>query len=160
MAIPYKQERRKYDRYATEAKIYFRVTYDLKTKIEFQVVDKDKGRSLSKKYAAVSKNVSAEALCFTCKHKLKEGDFLLLDVYLPSGKKPIHMEGRVVWSQATAPQQKLRQLFEAGVRLVMVDGSSVKESIYFDSAHQVTWSAVLESVFGNFRKLAQKSRTS
>lgn len=156
--IPPGHERRKYDRYATEAKIYFRVTYDLKTKIEFQVVDKEKGRSLSKRHAAVSKNVSAEALCFISKHKLKEGDFLLLEVYLPKGKKPIHMEGRVVWSKAAAPREKMRQLFDAGVRLTTVDGNAVKESIYFDSTHQVMWSVVLESVFGNFRKLAQKTR--
>lgn len=156
---PQKKERRKYDRYATEVEIYFRVTYDLKTKVEFQVVNKDEKQKLSKKYSANSKNVSAEALCFTCKHELRRGDFLLLEVYLPSEKKPINMQGEVIWSQTTSSQQKTRQTYDTGVRLITVNGVSVKESIHFDDSHQVTWSIVLESVFGNFRKLAQKRHT-
>lgn len=153
---PSKEERRKYDRYVTEAEIYFRVTYDLKTKVEFQLVKNDKKHTLSKKYSAISKNVSAEAMCFACKHKLRKGDFLHLEVYLPSERKPIIMHGEVVWSQTA----RARQMFDTGVKLITVSGTSVKESIHFDSTHHVTWSVVLESVFGNFRKLAQKRHAS
>ena len=72
------KERRKYERYATEAKIFFRVSYDLKTKVKFQVLDKQKRKYESKKYAALSKNVSAEALCFVGEHGLKKMIFCFL----------------------------------------------------------------------------------
>lgn len=150
------QERRKYERYATEAKIYFRVSYNLKTTVKFRVVDKFQEKSCSRKYSAISKNVSAEALCFSCTHKLTKGDFLLLEVYLPSENKPIGMEGEVVWSRITSASHKTKRHFDTGVKLTAVDGLMVKDSIYFDKKHHVTWSVVLESIFGNFRKLAQK----
>ncbi|MFH1414301.1 MAG: hypothetical protein ABIG56_05595 [Candidatus Omnitrophota bacterium] len=40
------REKRKYLRFDTEAKIYFRVAYDIKTKVKFQVVKKEEDRLL------------------------------------------------------------------------------------------------------------------
>jgi hypothetical protein len=46
------RERRKYPRYSTEVKIYFRVHYSLKTKVKFQLID------LPQKYIWASAKIS------------------------------------------------------------------------------------------------------
>ncbi|MDD5005078.1 MAG: PilZ domain-containing protein [Candidatus Omnitrophica bacterium] len=155
-----KKERRKYERYDTEAKIYFRVVYDIKTKIEFQVIDKSgKGELFSEKYPAISRNVGVEGISFISDQQLNKGDFLYLEVYLPDDKKPIHMEGQVRWSQQASLKAKKKNKFDTGVKLITVEGQSVLGSVYYDEANKVVWSVVLDSVFGNFRKLTQKKNT-
>ena len=148
-------DKRKYERYDTEIQIYFAVTYDIQTKVEFQVLDESK-ESL-KKYSAVSKNVSAEGLCFYSEKELKRGDRLYLEVYIPGSKKPIGMEGEVRWSQGMMTAKK-KKVFDTGVKLLVVNGESVAKSIYRDDKYQVIWSTVLECVLGNFRILQQKKR--
>lgn len=151
-----KRERRKYERYETETKVYFRVVYEIETKVEFRIVTKkDNGETLSEKYSALSRNVSAEGLCFICERQLKKGDMLYLDVYLPGRKKPISMKGCVRWSQPVAKEEKGR--FDTGVRLICVGDKSVMASIHYDEANHLVWSIVLESIFGSFRKIIQKN---
>ena len=53
-------ERRKYLRYDTEMKVYFRVKYDIETRVKFKVL---KGEP-THKYSGLCKNVSVEGLCF------------------------------------------------------------------------------------------------
>ena len=149
-----KEERRKYERFDTEVKIYFHVDYDIETTVKFQVVDKKKAKASSPKYSALSKNVSAEGLCFTSEKELREYDILLLEVYLPDEKNPILMEGEVRWSQPISSNETNK--FNAGVKLITVNGRSVAESIYYDKANHVIWSIVLESILGSFKKFAQK----
>ncbi len=160
------KEKRKYERYDTRAKIYFQVKYDIATKVRFRVIDKIKNKALTKKYEALSKNVSAEGLCFSSVKQLNEGDVLYLEVYLPVPaekkvslpkrfKKPILMEGEVRWSESLG-KLKRQTLYDTGVKLITVDGQPVDESVYFDDMNRVVWSAVLESVFGKFRITAKK----
>jgi len=153
----FKQERRKYERYITEAKVFFRVAYDLKTRVKFRVINFAKKRYQQQQYhSGVTKNICAEALCFSCGQELKKGDFLFLELYLPKDETPILMEGSVIWSKCVSVIQEKNANFEVGVRLAKVNDVSVVQSIYFDEEHQVTWSAVLEAIFGSFRKLAQE----
>lgn len=156
----FKKERRKYERYGTEAKVYFSVTYDLKTRVEFQLIHKKEGKKiLSKRYPAISKNVSVEAICFSSERKLEKGDNLYLEVYLPNHKEPIHMEGQVRWSHATSIEQKEENKFDTGVKLITVNEKSVLGSVSYDEANKIVWSIVLDSVFGNFSKvMKQRSR--
>ena len=67
---------------------------------------------------------------------------------------PIPMEGEVRWSQ---PSSK-KGCFDTGLRIATVDGKTVSDTIYTDETYHITWSAVLESVFGNFRKFAQNQK--
>lgn len=157
------RERRKYERYDTELKIYFDFAYELKTKIKYQLVDKNRRKILPKKYLAYSKNVSAEGLSFTSSRALKKGDYLNLEIYLPSAKDPIYMEGEVKWSQKPSLKPlrgKDRNVYHTGVRLTTVNGESVTESIYFDKTYQVIWSIVLDSVLENFKALVKKQHKS
>ena len=153
-----KKEKRKYSRYETEAKIYFRVNYDIETKVRFQVLDKDRERLLSRKYAALSRNVSVEGLGFSSNRKLRKGDIVYLEVYLPKQAKPIYMTGEVRCSNPALAKQKYNYRFNSGVRLLTVSGKPVTASVYFDKEYQVLWSIVLDSIFGNFRRLMQKMR--
>ena len=157
------RERRKYERYDTEIKIYFDFAYELKTKVKYQLVDKNRRKILPKKYLAYSKNVSAEGLSFTSSRALKNGDRLNLEIYLPSAKDPIYMEGQVRWSQKFFPKPPKRgngNIYHTGVRLTTVNGESVAESIYFDKTYQVIWSIVLNSVLENFKALTKKRHQS
>lgn len=144
------RERRKYGRYDTEVKIYFDFVYDLKTRVKYQFMDKNRRRVLPKKYLAYSRNVSAEGLSFTSSRQLKNGDYLNLEVYVPHAKNPIAMQGEVRWSQ------KDNNVYISGVRLTTVEGASVAKSIYFDETYQVVWSVVLNSVFENFKAFVKK----
>ncbi|MDD5355832.1 MAG: PilZ domain-containing protein, partial [Candidatus Omnitrophica bacterium] len=103
----------------------------------------------------MSKNISAEGLCFISDRQLKKGDRLYLELYLPKREQPIRMEGQVRWSQAASAEEKENNKFETGVKLTVVEGRSVMTSIHYDEANHLVWSITLESIFGNFRKLAQ-----
>ncbi len=148
------KERRRYDRYDTEVKIYFQVTYDIETKVKYQIIDKQEGGLSSDKYPALSKNVSPEGLCFVSDKQLKEGTFLHLEVYLPTEEKPIHMEGEARWSRESGQPNK----FDTGVRPETVNGKPVAESIHIDKENQIAWSVVLDSVFGNFSAITKKKK--
>ncbi len=149
--MPTGKDKRKYPRYETEVKIYFYLSYDIRTKVEFRVLN----NGVSKKYKAHSRNISAEGLCFRSEKKLTKGDILCLEVYLPKQKNPIAMEGVVRWSDPI-PSKSKRKIFETGIRLTVVNGEDVVKSIYHDTDNKVVWSIVLESVLGNFRIFGQK----
>jgi hypothetical protein len=145
-------ETRRHERYDTEIKIHFYVPYDLTTKINFQYKKPPADPKLDKKFAGLTKNISAGGLCFISDYRLERGDYLLIDLYLPSEAKPIVMEGEVKWSKAKEDGIN----FYTGVQISKVSGKPVEESIYFDQDHQVIWSAVLDQVLGNFAILHKK----
>ena len=151
-------EKRKYERYDTEVKIHFYVPYNLQTKINFEVKDPPLKESAKKKYEGVSKNISAGGLCFTSDQKLEQGNVLFLEIYLPQTKVPITMEGQVRWCAPSVPKSSghHHQMYDTGIQASMVNGKPVEGSIYFDQAHQVIWSEVLEVVLGSFSKLHKK----
>lgn len=148
-----KQERRKYYRYDTEMKVYFRVSYDVRTKVMFQVIDIGKKKNMLKKHPGISKNISVEGLYFVSKKELAKGDILLLEVYAPNTKVPNLMEGEVRWSHKNPKDIKYKDMFHTGVKLITVNGKSVTDSIYHDKKYEVDWSIVLEAVFGSFKKM-------
>ena len=154
------KERRRYERYDNTVKIHFRVTYNLKTKVTFQVIDQDKQEALSPKYLALSKNVSAEGICFTSAKKLDDGNALHLEVYVPGTSAPVHMRGEVRWCRPIAPGEGEEDQFDAGVKVLTVNEKSVAETIYYDTTHQIFWSAVLEAIFGSFSALMHKKMQS
>ena len=142
------REKRKFERFETETKVFFQVAFDVKTRIDFQVMDKETGKFLSRRYSALSKNVSVEGLSFCCGHKLNTGDLLLLEVEVQGDKNSIRMEGQVKWSSAKSDDPNK---FDTGVKLLIVDGKAVPKTFYRDENNAVVWSAVLESILGNFK---------
>lgn len=154
------EERRKYDRYNAEIQIYFQVAYNIRTVLQFQVVDRKNRKAISEKYPAISKNISAEGICFACDKKVEAGTSLHLDVFLPEQKDSIPMEGEVRWVRAVCDDAQKKQRFEAGVKLLTVEGKFIPASIFFDEETKIAWSAVLECVFGSFKTFAKKKRES
>jgi len=155
-----RKNKRKYKRYNTEARIYFDFAYDLETKVKFELVEEKKKSKTKKKYLAVSRNISAEGLCFVSHKDVEVGDQLYIEVYLPSAVEPIHMSGKVKWcdpvsesSRYILEDKKNKQMFHIGVVLSFVDGDPVGNSIHFDKKYGVNWSVVLESVFGSYKML-------
>jgi len=150
-------EKRKYERYDTALKLYFDRGFEVETKVKYQLLDKQNDKPISRKYAALSKNVSAEGLSFLASQQLNPGDYLQLEVYLPTATKPVRMEGEVRWSNPMAADKREGPMFQTGVLLTKVNGEAVDPTIHFDKQYQVSWSNVLESVLGHFKDLAKKN---
>ena len=146
------REKRRHERFDTNKEIFFTVSYEIKTKVNFQIIDQKSDKILAPKYLAVSRNVSAEGICFTSLRKLKLGDVLILEVYALESKDPVYMEGEVKWSNPTSANPADEGKFDAGVRIVTVEGRSLTQTFVQDASHKVVWSAVLESVLGSFEK--------
>ena len=150
-------ERRKYDRYETALKIQFYVNFDLETKIDFRIKEKNSKDFSVETYEALSKNVSVEGICFSSARKLTKGDMLLLDVYLPSAVNSIKMQGEVRWSRP-AEDKNAKGMYDTGIKLSTVNSEPVEKTIFIDDVHQIAWSIVLESIFGNFKHLASRRK--
>lgn len=153
-----KKERRKYERYDTEVKIFFHVNYDIKTKVKFRLIDKQKHVLLPKRYLGLGRNISVEGIRFSSIKQLQKGDILFIEVYLPRLKNPIYMTGEVRWSEQTFVHPKVKYKFDTGVQLISVSGRPVHESIYYDRKNNVYWSIALDSIFGSFRKFMQRKK--
>lgn len=150
------KERRQYKRYNTEVKVYFDFSYDLQTKVQYEVIDKKK--PFPGKYTAISRNISVEGICIVSEKELKKGNELRMELYLPSSNKPILMQGTVRWCSPSKPPEEIKDKNEklqylAGVFLSTVNGEPVKDSIYYDEEYKIDWSGVLEAVFGNYKLL-------
>jgi hypothetical protein len=154
------KERRRYHRYETQLEVRYSFVYDVKTLVKFQVKDRQTGQALSRKYSALSKNVNVEGLCFTSGKRLKNGDLLHLEVYVPGAREPVHMEGGVMWSKPDSFEPQDENKFDTGVRLFTVQGRDVQGSLFFDEANKLYWSVILESIFGSFKGLAAQFRSS
>lgn len=151
-----REEKRRYERYNTELKVYFDFAYDIKTKVKFKILDKKKEMISSRKYSGLSRNVSAEGLCFACRRKLRKGDFLDLEVYLPGAAAPVRMRGEVRWSQCISDEATREKVYQTGVLLKTVEDKPVEGTIHYDKEYRVHWSIVLESVLGSFKDLARQ----
>ncbi|MCA9401818.1 MAG: PilZ domain-containing protein, partial [Candidatus Omnitrophica bacterium] len=114
-------ERREHPRFNTEININFHVKYDLETKVEYEVLDKDEHHPVSAKYDATGKNISVRGISFISNVKLQQGLLLHLDVYVPASKAPIEMEGMVVWTKSIT-QSDGRESYQTGVDLQSVHG--------------------------------------
>ncbi len=151
-------ERRKYERYETDLKLYFSHILAGGTKVEYQLLDKAGERPISDKYPGLSKNVSAEGLSFVANQQLKKGDYLNLEIYLPTATEPVIMEGEVRWSQAIPQDKEAKPMFQTGVLLKKVNGEAVDKSIYFYHEYRLHWSNVLESLLDKFKNIAKKNK--
>ncbi len=151
------QERRKSQRYDTALKVYYQVTYDVSTKVKFQFIDSVKPAA-SRKYSGVSRNVSVDGLCFEARKKLNKHDRILLEVYAPNTKTPVHMQAEVRWAHSISRLSSARVATRAGVEIVSVEGKSVARSLHFDKKYRVAWSLVLDSLFSNFKTMVQHCR--
>ena len=146
---------RKFERYETQAQIYFCFSYDINAFVKYSLLDKIKHKIISKKYLALGKNVSAQGLCFASHQQLTVGDMLSMEVFLPGTKQPIPMEGEVRWSKALLNNPKHPHRFDTGIKVVTVNGESVEATIHQDETYQLIWSVVLESVLGSYRIFTQ-----
>ena len=148
-------------RYEAERRVSFDFVYDMEAKLKFQKLDEDKVGRHRAKYLGLSKNVSTEGLCFISGKKLKKGDHINLEVYLPGDTEQIHMEGEVKWcdrAQGLITDKSENQQFDTGVKLFSIEGKPVHETVYFDETYQVEWSTVLESILGKFRIMMQNKK--
>lgn len=146
------QERRRYPRYDMDVKIDFHVTFDITTKIDYQIRMPDRKELLPEKYSGISKNISVEGLGFQTDRKLNKGDLLVLNVYAPNVLESVRMEGVVCWCAPLKEEGQNPSSYEAGVRISVVEGEPVEKTIVLDQIHDVLWSNVLEAVFSSFKE--------
>jgi hypothetical protein len=139
-------EQRHAERYDKNLDLSFDFQYRATTELQYEIAENPK------KYHAVSKNICATGLCLTSHQELKKGQHLHLEVYLPKGNQPIHMDGEVCWCSLSS-SRGAKNLFDAGIKVEKVEGESVEPTVHLDQEHRILWSNVLESIFGTFRIL-------
>jgi len=149
-------ERRRYERYETELEIVFHHKYKLQTKVSFRLIRPES--SGLKKYKGITRDVSVEGLGFNSPKKLITGEILELELYLPEQKKPLRMNGEVRWSMLALSKKPEAYKYDTGVRLLTIGRKKVIDTVRFDKEYGVYWSAVLDSIFGNFKIIAKKLR--
>ena len=105
------------------------------------------------KCQGVCKNISAEGLCFVSRKKLKRGEKLDLKFYLSADNPPLHMQGNVRWSKKSPESRRTQSQFDTGLKLTMIEGRAVHDSIHFDEAYKLYWSDVLELISGKWKQV-------
>ncbi len=145
-------ERRQHERLSTEVDVFFQLFFDVKAQVQFQVIDKEMNRPLSRKYLALSRNISLEGLCFSCLKQLTAGELLLLEISGPQHASPVKLKGEVRWSRKMTAPEFDDNKFDTGVKILTVNDRPVAETFVRDENNQVVWSAVLESVMGSYKK--------
>jgi hypothetical protein len=150
---PQHDERRRHPRYETKIDIQFYVTYDIQTKVEYQVLAEE---GEGKWHPAVGQNASAGGLSFVSEQELEKDSRLKLAVFIPGKNDPVNMLGEVAWSKKMVEKKDSRDQYMTGIRLLEVNGKTVANTIEFDKEYKIVWSSVLDAVFGNFRNFVDK----
>lgn len=151
-------EQRKFERYSTEVEVLFQVAYPLKTKLNFQIIDQESGELHRSKYTAVSRNIGVEGMCFISSLRLEQGEHLYLEVLLEDKKEPIALEAQVRWSRQCAMPGVKERLYDVGVKIIRLKGQPVAETFQMNEANQITWSGVLQTVFGDPESPSKKKK--
>lgn len=69
---------------------------------------------------AVTRNISAEGLCFESGEELKHGMYAELEVDLKDGMPPICMVGEIKWSTQIKEKQYAQHKYINGVKLINI----------------------------------------
>ncbi|MFA5088750.1 MAG: PilZ domain-containing protein [Candidatus Omnitrophota bacterium] len=155
---PFRREKRRYKRYGAKEKVFFHILYEFKTRIIYQIIDRGQEKILSKKYSAVSKDISAEGLCFVSSQKLGVGDRVRMEVYIAGEGDPVVMDGEVRWCKRAPAEKGEEARFSTGLKLIIINKKPVEKTIYVDQVRQVVWSDVLETVVGKLLKVKRKRK--
>jgi hypothetical protein len=149
------EEKRKYPRYDTDARIEFRVPYDFRAEVDFKITEEViEGRDHT--YVGLSRNISVHGLSFESLKRLEMGDLLWMDLHLPKSDQVVFMQGEVCWCKSLGGSMEGKPRFQAGVEIAKVDGLDVEQTVYFDKTYGVVWSELLERVLGGFAKINRK----
>lgn len=152
------QIQRKFPRFDTDVRVSFKVAYDFRTKVDFQIHNNGKEHGQEFTYIGFSKNISVNGLCFESAKELKPGDYLWIEMHLPKHSNVIYMEGEVRWSSLLAVSPNAPRQYVAGVLIKKADGVGIDDTVYFDETYKVSWSHLLERVLGSFAKLNRKTK--
>ena len=101
-----------------ERRKYLRFNADSKIKVKVKAKTKQKASQAS--IAATTRNLSVEGFCLKAKKKYKHGTLIKLEITLPSYRKPLHLEGKVVWSHALHKKSE-KGFFDTGIKLFTVE---------------------------------------
>ncbi len=147
--------KRKFARYDTDAKLEFRVPYDFKAEVDFKINEEVvEGREYN--YTGLSRNISVHGLAFDTPKRLELGDYLWIDLHIPKSKDVVFMQGEVCWCCPVEVPLEGGPAFQAGIYITKVDGVDVEQTVYFDKSYGVQWSELLERVLGGFAKNNRK----
>lgn len=144
-------EQRKFPRFETDVRVHFVLPYDFRTEVDFEVHSETKDGH-PHKYVGFSKNISAHGLCFESNKEIASGAELWIELHLPDSHEIIYMRGQVCWSQVSVATPEAPKTYLTGVRVGVVDGVDVEQTVYFDQKYHVLWSELLERVLGGFAK--------
>lgn len=108
--IQKKSEKRKYAR------------LDLKTEINLSVMDVSKEKIVAKRIKADGKDIAVHGIRFATNKKLKKGDIVSMEIFLPDRESPVYVEGEVRWTKQSSKNKKQ---FEVGINFLTLDEENV-----------------------------------
>lgn len=146
-------EKRKCVRLEPQTGNQLNFVYDFESSIQIELNEPNNEQKHI--YKGIAKNISADGICIHSDYQLNIGKTVEIEYFLPGEEKSIHMKGEVRWSKIISDAVEDTSGFDAGLRLISVEGESVQQSIYFDDEYHVYWSNVLESVLGRYRIMRQ-----
>lgn len=150
-------DQRVYHRHNLKDKALVNFIYDFHAKVDVRSAETSITPKILKCHG-VCKNISTEGLCFVSEKRLKRGEKLDLEFYISDSNSPIHMQGNVRWSRKASRSQPAHSQYDTGLKLTMIEGKTVRDSIYFDEEYKLYWSDVLDLISGEWKQFAKESR--
>lgn len=108
--IQRKSEKRKYAR------------LDLQSEINLSVMDVSKERVVAKRMKAAGKDIAVHGIRFITKKRLKKGDIVSMEIFLPNRESPVYVEGEVRWAKKLS---KNKEQYEVGINFLTLDEENV-----------------------------------
>jgi len=94
------------------------VRLDLRSNVNFNIIETTEDEVSAKRFRAVGKNVGAEGMLLTAEEELKPGVMLDLEVFFPDKPNPVYIKGEVRWCLSIKEEPSK---FDIGVRFRNVD---------------------------------------
>jgi len=143
-------ERRRDVRIKTNVKVCYHVAFDIDAKVKYQVISNEEKLGNKKKYNAVTKNVSAEGVCFICDRQLEKGSVLSIELKEPNKKLSVSLQGKIRWCHEFIADSNKKNEFHVGVKVNLVNDASVYDSIVEYEDAKMRWSILLETIYGKY----------
>ena len=104
---------------------------DLKSKVEFAVVEGPGVNSSRKKYCASGKNIGAEGILVSSEQELAPGTVLDMDIFLAGRTEPVRMQGEVRWCRSVKLSGADKALFDTGIKFTTINKNHVRLMVQY-----------------------------
>ncbi len=107
------------------------VRLDVKTRINLRPEGRNGRNEDVIPVKATSENISIDGMRFISDCKLTPGAKMRVEIFLENDTDPVHIQGRVVWSDKVKAGKGAKASYESGMRLLTIDKSDENRFIVY-----------------------------